>query len=536
MQAASLSTRPLWRVLKPGKWNCGFQSLWQFDYGRTYNTVFADKTEYAQGKSPRPILLNIWYPTGGHAARTPMAYGDYLHILSADKRLAGFSAELAAFARSVIVSEVFHKEETALIPEEQACFHLLTRTDTAACRNAPAPEERFPCILYMAGSGSSFEDSSVLCEFLATHGYVVIGSAFQKVDGSSLSLQGTVRAGGDIRFLLSFAQSLPYVDWNHIGMVGHSLGAQAAIIYQTEPDCAVDATVSLDTTQDYHSLAEPNWKNMTEAVRASAARMTRPILFAANSNAGFEMADSMMAAPRYLYTSDALFHDDFITHGSLDRWAKLRLASEEEREAAHTEAILIWNRYRTLCETILNFLNATLTGDDSALNAQLAHDYARGFRGDLPHLEYVSPGVDGPTPYNASTSSTPTPRQIRQLLRNHGAAATVAALRGGWQPEPWSAHITRRWQYPVYDGWVLLSLLYPLLMEGKTEEAKMLYRCYCDIGRMSGWPEAYPAYSLLLKAMMHKSRTYLDFLLLLDPGNRDAVRELEQLETTGSSF
>ena len=107
----------------------------------------------------------------------------------------------------------------------------------------------------------------MLCEFLATHGYVVIGSAFQKVDAPpecTGNRQGSRRHSVPVILRRRVCR---YVDWGRIGMVGHSLGAQAAIIYQTEPGCAIDATVSLDTTQDYHSLAEPDWKSMTEAVR-----------------------------------------------------------------------------------------------------------------------------------------------------------------------------------------------------------------------------------------------------------------------------
>src|SRR5690348_15553894 len=52
LKASSSSTRPLWRQLEPGAYGCGFRSVWQFDYGRTYNTVFDDKTQYAEGKSP----------------------------------------------------------------------------------------------------------------------------------------------------------------------------------------------------------------------------------------------------------------------------------------------------------------------------------------------------------------------------------------------------------------------------------------------------------------------------------------------------
>ena len=46
----------------PGSHAVGFRTLWQLDYSRRYNTTFDDKTTYAPGKAPRPILMNVWYP------------------------------------------------------------------------------------------------------------------------------------------------------------------------------------------------------------------------------------------------------------------------------------------------------------------------------------------------------------------------------------------------------------------------------------------------------------------------------------------
>ena len=33
---------PLWGELEPGQYAVGFESRWEFDSGRTYNTTFAD--------------------------------------------------------------------------------------------------------------------------------------------------------------------------------------------------------------------------------------------------------------------------------------------------------------------------------------------------------------------------------------------------------------------------------------------------------------------------------------------------------------
>ena len=244
--------------------------------------------------------------------------------------------------------------------------------------------------------------------------------------------------------------------------------------------------------------------------------MTRPIMFAANSNAGFEMAESMTAAPRYLYTTDALFHDDFITHGSLDRWAKLRLAPEGEQDAVNTEANLIWNRYQTLCETILNFLNRTLKGDNCALNAQLAMMTREAFGATGP-ISIMSP------PAWTAPRLTTTPHPQRQPRARYGSCCAIKAQRlqpprfaKAGSPNPGALTSRAAGNIPYTTDGSCFPCLYPLLVAGKTEEGQTLYRCYRDIGRMSGWPEGYPTYSFSESDDAQK-QDVAGFLLLLDP-------------------
>ena len=50
------------------------------------------------------------------------------------------------------------------------------------------------------GAGSSFEHNSVLCEFLTSHGFVVVGSAFVRLIGEGGDLESftrTLRRGMD---------------------------------------------------------------------------------------------------------------------------------------------------------------------------------------------------------------------------------------------------------------------------------------------------------------------------------------------------
>jgi dienelactone hydrolase len=289
---ATAQSPPLWGRLSPGPYAVGFRSLWQLDYSRRYNMTFGDKTAYAPGKAPRPILVNLWYPATTAAGDRPMPHRDYLEIDSAEPPLARFAAELADYNRAVLAREVMGKPAKELTDREKRLLDEFLDTPTFCVRNATAAGGRFPLVLYHAGHESSLEDNSVLCEFLASHGYVVLGSAFQEPSGSSFNVDGKQTSAGDLGFLIAYAKQLANADWNHVGVVGHSAGAHATLIYRAQGGCLADAVVSLDTTQDYHSLTDPRWDEMTRTAVRNKHNVTGPLLMVANPHAFFELADS----------------------------------------------------------------------------------------------------------------------------------------------------------------------------------------------------------------------------------------------------
>jgi len=80
-----------------------------------------------------------------------------------------------------MMREVVCEETVGKIPEkssaaEMAAFNRLLATDTFAVKNAPAVAGRFPVVIYHPGVEGTAEDNSALFEYLASHGYVVVGS------------------------------------------------------------------------------------------------------------------------------------------------------------------------------------------------------------------------------------------------------------------------------------------------------------------------------------------------------------------------
>ena len=240
-----MSTRsPFWGNLPAGRYSVGFRASWSLDHARIYEITFADGSTYAQGqKAPRPVLLNQWYPVEDSSEAEPLTEGDYIRVHSDDPALAPLAAKITEVNTRVVARAIVGKEAD-WSTEEQETLQAFFDCPVGAVRSRAVPADtKFPLVIYISGYGGTTEDNFVFCEWLAANGYVVMSSAYQNEDGTMIAGRDVV--GSEVDFLISFAAKLPYVDWDHIGLIGHSGGAQSSIAYQSIRQSAFDAVVSL---------------------------------------------------------------------------------------------------------------------------------------------------------------------------------------------------------------------------------------------------------------------------------------------------
>ncbi len=130
------------------------------------------------------------------------------------------------YIRDVVCEEAIGRSIKAISPGEAAAFERLLNTKTIAVRNALAAEGRFPIVIYHAGLGGSYEDNSVLFEYLASHGYLVVSSAYSQASATTMNIDWDLkRSFRDMEFLARYACGLPNADANRLAAMGHSYGA-----------------------------------------------------------------------------------------------------------------------------------------------------------------------------------------------------------------------------------------------------------------------------------------------------------------------
>jgi hypothetical protein len=306
---------------------------------------------------------------------------------------------------------------------------------------------------------------------------------------------------------------MSFVDATRVAGIGHSGGAHTMLRWRVSEHCPARAIVSLDTTQDYYSVRDRRWYDMTDPMQAHPERMAGPILMCASPYASFELLDSLSAADRWYFTAP-LEHDEFIGHGlfRLDH-APDNPALIEQTRTCH----------EALYQFVKAFLDANLKGDRkeferlALLHAPLAAD------GNAPHVEHAAPGVTRPDLCDPESKEPPTPRQLRPMLEADGIETTLAVLRRVHAVAP---------KHPIFAPQLAYGWTFELAAAGRVDDARALHDLYREFD---------PDYSKLWFALCQYDEkfdhafalTAWRALVALEPENGAAKARLTVVEGLG---
>lgn len=228
MASAQAPTRPMWFDLDAGPHAVGFTTRWVMDSSRAYGDAPA-----------RPIRVLVWFPAAAGTGSS-MRYGDYLRIEPTDAAFAAYAAALAAADRGTA--------QRQFSPPSDSLLAIVEAVPVPARRDANAAPGPFPLVVHALGLGDYQLESTVLWEFLASHGHVVaVVPQVGMAPGEGLGFdEPRMRTQvEDIAVVRAAMTESPWVDGRRVAIVGHSYGGLAALRYaDVVPDVA--AVVALD--------------------------------------------------------------------------------------------------------------------------------------------------------------------------------------------------------------------------------------------------------------------------------------------------
>lgn len=337
--------------LEKGKYNVGFRHYTISDSTRTYSRIY----DYTKTKIARPISVSMWYPSGQNVeGLEPLQVVDYFEILKKEEEWEHLPNEQ--------LLNWFYYSNT---PENQK--HLEEKTTAYA--KAEFGKGKFPLILYTPSYQASSIENFALCEYLASHGFVVMSGPSRGTDTrwfSSNNAKEMETQARDVEFLMKEAGKFPIVDHDKMAVMGFSFGGLSNIIVQNRND-NVKAIVSLDGTERYQ------YGLLNQSPFFDAPKIDVPYIHMAQKdipeivlkedkidaelNSRFQLYDSISKSKSYRLKFHHLTHSHFSTLGVL-------FAHRDPRQDKSDPEIM--ESYKWVAVYALHFLEATLNQNKKA--------------------------------------------------------------------------------------------------------------------------------------------------------------------------
>ncbi len=352
---ASAQTAPPFHLTEqPSPHAVGLKVVEQYDYTRTFHSPTDVLGKPYTGERARPIQTLIWYPAESSKA-SKMTVADYGKLLAAETDFAN----------------------PHLSSDSQGWIKSMTPTlkdSLWAVSNAAPVAGHFPVVIYAPSFSSMSWENADLCEYLASHGYVVIASTDMGATTRNMTtdIPGIEAQARDISFLISYARTLHNTDLSEIAVAGFSWGG-ISNLFAAARDSRIDALVALDGSMRYFAglVKQSGYVHPDE--------MTIPLLFFTEGEITLEdharyFDTKNFEGPNVLNAwthGDLLTVDDMalihVEHSSMyqrneDIWKTYDL----KKKGDYTRADGIVG-YAWVCRYTLNFLDAYLKHDSVAM-------------------------------------------------------------------------------------------------------------------------------------------------------------------------
>jgi tetratricopeptide (TPR) repeat protein len=353
--SASAQDGPLFHFTEsPGPHAVGLKVVEQYDYARSYRPLTDDLGKPSRGERARPLQTLIWYPAQKSAGKS-MTVGDYTTLAATETSFG----------------------EPSLSPDYKQWIEGMKPTLATAMwsvRDAPALPGRFPVVIYAPSFSAMSWENADLCEYLASHGYVVIASPDMgaMTRGMTDDLTGINAQAGDISFLIGYAQTLPNTDMSEVAVGGFSWGGISNLVAASR-DNRIDALFALDGSMRYYP-------GLVKQADVHPERMTLPLLYFTQGEISIEEQESFPRdeknpAPNVL---NQWTHGDLITvhdmalvhveHSSMyqrneDTWKGF--ADQQKADYGREDGIA---GYAWVARYTLHFLDAYLKHDTESMS------------------------------------------------------------------------------------------------------------------------------------------------------------------------
>ncbi len=431
-------TPALWGDMEPGSYAVGFKTLEQYDYSRAFQSGLDYFGAPRLGETARPIQICIWYPAVADDAAVGMVYSEYAYPFPENTEFDDLLGRMQGRELQVLFS---------ILNNDRALVQDAMDLKLMAVRDATPAEKSFPLLVYHGGFHSSYFQNVVLCEYLASHGFVVvtthaIGTVLPNPTATAADIESAAR---DKEFAVAQLRDLTWVDHSRIGTFGFHLGGITALAHQMR-NMAVSAVATLQGA----FLFEGDRGLITGSPSFDIERMSVPwlqIYSNVGDSADLALVDQMKHSERYTVSFAGMDPLEFSTYAAV---------SELLQPDTTTSEGAVKNANGIICRYVLNFFKGQFYNDEAAL-ASVGNPLAGS---EVPSGLIT-------TAHQAAEALPPTAGQFVYIARNYDAAKITEVCEQLDLDSP---------EQPILGGQDFTNLGYEFLQGGDVAKALVIFR------------------------------------------------------------
>lgn len=308
----------------PGSHAVGVKIVQQYDRTRVFKaSVDLATGEPVQGERARPVQAIVWYPAvrGGK----PVTYRDYLDTIATEVDFTRGAAEVKRMTDTLVSDNAGTRRE-AVSRDIASPMH--------AVRDARAEAGKYPVVIYAPSYSSDPAENADLCEYLASHGYIVLSSPSMGAHTLAMTIdhEGVEAQAADISHLIAYATNLPQADISRVAAIGWSWGGLANVVAAAK-DARIRALVSLDGSVRSFPRFVDGGKDALQYV--TPARVAIPMMFVGSRPRTVESLNSANTPTEYSFLNQMKYSDVYVVsmlsmeHADFSAF-HLRMAMDEE--------------------------------------------------------------------------------------------------------------------------------------------------------------------------------------------------------------
>lgn len=322
-------------------YSVGFKYYKTYDESRSY--IINNDT------ISRPLLIHLWYPSNEITEKGTYSFKQYIDLIAIRENFSKLVSEVDANSFNFVNAYAGFAKHN---------FGLDTNITTQQLLNSPVDaqygvslansNEKFPLIIYAPSNSKSAVQNHMICEYLASHGYLVIsvGSAgstslYRKNDQKSIMAQVA-----DMEYILNYFEDSLKVKYCGLGLFGFSTGGLATTIFQMRNE-EVGAVFSMDGSQEYG-----HYLTLSKVDDFNPNKTNVPYCLLVNNYENFSIYpfyNSIISKEKYMFRMPYLDHNGFVSY-----WRYFDLCS------SNSSVSNVSSSYDNISSTALTFFNAYL--------------------------------------------------------------------------------------------------------------------------------------------------------------------------------